>query len=55
MQRRLERAKELLAVPEIPLVEVGLLSGFKNQSHFSTLFRKYTRLTPRGWRDAKLA
>lgn len=55
MQRRLERAKELLALPNIPLVEVGLLSGFKNQSHFSTLFRKYTHLTPRNWRDAKLA
>lgn len=55
MQRRLERAKELLALPDIPLVEVGLLSGFKNQSHFSTLFRKYTHLTPRNWRDAKLA
>lgn len=55
MQQRVEHAKELLARPELPLVEVGLRSGFKNQSHFTTLFRKYTRLTPRNWRDAWLA
>lgn len=55
MQRRIERAKDLLARPELPIVEVGLRSGFKNQSHFTTLFRKYTSLTPKIWREARLA
>lgn len=55
MQRRIENAKLLLADTDIPLVEVGLRTGFKNQSHFTTLFRKATRLTPRIWRELKLA
>ena len=55
MHRRLERAKLLLERPDLPLVEVSLLSGFKSQSHFTTLFRKYTKLTPKLWRELKLA
>lgn len=55
MQRRIENAKMLLADTEIPLVEVGLRTGFKNQSHFTTLFRKATNLTPKIWRELKLA
>ena len=55
MQQRLERAKILLARPELPIVEVSLRSGFKNQSHFTSWFRKYTNFTPKLWRDLKLA
>jgi AraC family transcriptional regulator len=55
MQQRIERAKELLARPDLPLVEVSLRTGFKNQSHFTTLFRKYTNFTPKIWRELKLA
>jgi AraC family transcriptional regulator len=53
-QKRLERAKELLKNRDLPLVEVSLQAGFKNQSHFTTLFRKFTALTPKAWREAKL-
>jgi AraC family transcriptional regulator len=55
MHKRLERAKVLLARPELPIVEVSLRSGFKNQSHFTTWFRKYTNFTPKLWRELKLA
>ena len=55
MHRRVERAKELLRRGDLPLVEVSLRAGFKNQSHFTTLFRKYTNLTPKLWRELKLA
>jgi AraC family transcriptional regulator len=55
MQQRIERAKQLLADAELPIVEVSLRTGFKNQSHFTTLFRKFTNLTPKTWRDLKLA
>lgn len=55
MQQRLERAKLLLARPDLPIVEVSLRTGFKNQSHFTSLFRKYTSLTPKLWRDLKTA
>lgn len=55
MERRIERAKQLLAKLDLPIVEISLLTGFKNQSHFTTLFRKFTNLTPKTWRDLKLA
>lgn len=49
--QRVARAKELLANGDLPLVEVCLKSGFKNQSHFTTLFRKFTRHTPKAFRQ----
>jgi AraC family transcriptional regulator len=55
MQQRIERAKQLLAKDDLPLVEISLRSGFKNQSHFTALFRKFTKLTPKTWRELKLA
>lgn len=51
IKSRVERAKALLAESELPIVEVGLRVGFKNQSHFTTLFRKLTSLTPGAYRD----
>lgn len=53
MQQRINRAKELLTKGDLPLVEVSTQAGFKNQSHFTTLFRKFTALTPRAFREAK--
>jgi AraC family transcriptional regulator len=55
MEQRIERAKQLLAKEDLPIVEVSLQTGFKNQSHFTTLFRKFTKLTPKMWREMKLA
>lgn len=55
MHRRVERAKELLRRGDLPLVEVSQRAGFKNQSHFTTLFRRYTNLTPKLWRELKIA
>lgn len=51
MQRRIEAAKQLLTASELPIVEIGLRTGFKNQSHFTTLFRKLTSHTPRAYRN----
>ncbi|HKP88012.1 MAG TPA: AraC family transcriptional regulator [Blastocatellia bacterium] len=51
IKSRIERAKGLLAKSELPIVEVGFRVGFKNQSHFTTLFRKITSLTPKAYRD----
>ncbi|MGC2236959.1 MAG: AraC family transcriptional regulator [Pyrinomonadaceae bacterium] len=55
MRQRIERAKELLAKDDLPIVEISLRTGFKNQSHFTTLFHKFTKLTPKMWRELKLA
>jgi AraC family transcriptional regulator len=52
MQQRIERAKELLAKDDLPIVEISLRTGFKNQSHFTSLFRKFTNLTPKVWRES---
>jgi AraC family transcriptional regulator len=52
MKQRIERAKELLSKKDLPIVEVSLRTGFKNQSHFTSLFRKFTHLTPKVWRES---
>ena len=52
MQQRIERAKRLLADSELPLSDIALTVGFKNQSHFTTLFRKFTEMTPKAWRNS---
>jgi AraC family transcriptional regulator len=53
-QRRIDLAKRLLAESELPIVDVGLRAGFKNQSHFTTLFRKTTAMTPKAYRNEHL-
>lgn len=47
---RIDRAKEMLADSELPLIDVGLQSGFSHQSHFTRLFRKLTGTTPLTYR-----
>ncbi len=53
-QRRIDLAKRLLVESELPIVEIGLRAGFKNQSHFTTLFRKITAMTPKSYRNEHL-
>lgn len=52
MQRRIELARQLLSRTDLPIVEISLRAGFKNQSHFTTLFRKLTAMTPKAYRDS---
>lgn len=51
LRARLERAKSLLAGDRHSLVEIGLATGFANQSHFTTAFRRFTGTTPKRYRD----
>jgi AraC family transcriptional regulator len=51
-ERRVERAKRLLSDSDLPLVEIGSQVGFKSQSHFTTLFRRFTGTTPKAWRES---
>jgi AraC family transcriptional regulator len=46
VQRRIERAKSLLADPAASITEVGMAVGFGETSSFSTAFRKATGITP---------
>ena len=50
---RVERAKALLVKNELPLIEVGLQTGFSHQSHFTRLFRRITGITPNAYRLAR--
>jgi AraC family transcriptional regulator len=54
MALRIEQAQTLLACSKLALAEVGLACGFSNQSHFTTVFRAHTGLTPRRWRRSAL-
>src|SRR5215475_10646264 len=54
-RRRIDLAKRLLVESELPIVEVGLRAGFKNQSHFTTIFRKITAMTPKAYRNEHLS
>lgn len=51
-ERRIDLAKQLLADSNLPIVDVSLSSGFKNQSHFTTTFRRFTSMTPGAFREA---
>jgi AraC family transcriptional regulator len=51
VRARVERAKTLLADARHSLVEVGLATGFANQSHFTTAFRRVVGMTPKRYRD----
>jgi AraC family transcriptional regulator len=52
-ERRVERAKQLLSESDLPLVEISAQVGFKSQSHFTTLFRRFTGTTPKTWRESR--
>lgn len=47
---RIERAKDLLRNPEVRVSDVAIAVGMDNFPYFSTLFKKYTGLTPNEYR-----
>lgn len=49
---RVECASERLKATDLPLVDVAIESGFCTQSHFSTIFKQSTGMTPGEYRDA---
>jgi AraC family transcriptional regulator len=50
LERRVERAKELLHSKPPSLAEVGLSTGFSSQSHFTTVFHRAVGVTPAEFR-----
>jgi transcriptional regulator GlxA family with amidase domain len=50
MERRIKRAKTLMAETSTPLCEIALLCGLADQPHFSRVFRRFTGETPMAWR-----
>jgi len=52
LQRRLERAKELLRRSAMSLSEISLETGFADQSHFTNVFRRFMGATPSKFRSS---
>src|SRR5262249_25319965 len=52
LELRVERAKALLSETTLPLAEIAYLLGFADQSHFTAVFRRLTRATPKAYRKA---
>jgi AraC family transcriptional regulator len=50
IRRRVERAKELLILTDLPLHEIARLSGFADQSHLAKHTRRLLGVTPRSLR-----
>lgn len=48
--KRIERAKELLATGNLPIGVVSSLCGFSNQSQFNNTFRRIMGMTPKEYR-----
>jgi len=51
LERRVERAKELLRDSDMPITEIADRVGCSSHSHFSVLFHRVTGLTPRQFRS----
>jgi len=47
---RLEQAKKYLKESDMRISEIGTLVGYPNSQYFSTLFRKYTGISPAEYR-----
>lgn len=50
---RIDRARALLERTRMPIIEVARRCGFEQTTHFSTMFRKLTGLTPRAYRTMR--
>ena len=50
--KRVERAKALLRVTELPVSEVAATVGILDGNYFSRLFRKQTGMSPSGYRSS---
>jgi AraC family transcriptional regulator len=51
VQRRIERAKELLRGTDLPVIEVASETGFASQSHLATAFKRVVGVTPGAYRE----
>ncbi len=51
MQRRIEKAKELLASPHVKVKDVSAQLGFSDECYFSTRFKQQTGQSPQAYRD----
>ena len=48
---RMEKAKQLLLNRELSITEVAAYTGYSDPNYFSKVFRKYTSMSPRRYRE----
>ena len=53
LRRRVERAQEMLLGTGTPVVDIALSVGFQTQSHFTTVFKRFTGQPPLAWRQSQ--
>jgi AraC-like DNA-binding protein len=49
-KQRIEKAIELMAIPNYSLTDIAYYTGFSDQSHFTRIFKKYTGNSPSAYR-----
>lgn len=49
--RRIEEAKRLMRTTQLSLTDIALQVGFDNIPYFSTVFKKYCKVSPSEWKD----
>jgi AraC family transcriptional regulator len=52
MQRRIEKAKELLISTNTPIAELAMATGFSDQSHLTMAFRRAVGQSPARYRKS---
>jgi AraC family transcriptional regulator len=55
LEKRVEKAKELLIDAELPLAEIALECGFSDQSHFTRVFSRTVGTSPGTWRRLRMS
>ncbi|MFH1760085.1 MAG: helix-turn-helix transcriptional regulator [bacterium] len=48
---RIEKAKQMLCESSDNIGEISFKVGFKNQQHFTRIFRQFTELSPKEFRN----
>lgn len=51
LECKIERAKELLKNPLLSIADISYTLSFSSQSHFTTVFRRFTGITPNTYRQ----
>ncbi|MGG4488234.1 bifunctional transcriptional activator/DNA repair enzyme AdaA [Metabacillus idriensis] len=51
LEKRVQRAEQLIRETELPIQEIASAAGFKNAAHFSAVFKKKTNLSPTEYRS----
>ena len=50
VRQRIARGRAFLATQELSIAQISRMVGFRTSSHFTTVFRRVTGITPRGYR-----